>query len=156
MDWGKIRKDYIAGKGTYRELAKKYGAPMRTLAAKAKAEDWVGLREQACNRAATNTVDRVATANGKVDTSLQAAAAALAAKALEGIQNTNPEEARALKAYSGVLRDLKEVLNIRPELDIKEQEARIEKLRRENARDEEAWKAQEIAIIYGGAAEWAE
>ena len=75
---------------------------------------------------------------------------------MEGIRNTNPEEARTLKAYSGVLRDLKEVLNIRPELDIKEQEARIEKLRRENARDEEAGKAQEIEITYGGAAEWAE
>ena len=155
MDWNRIRKDYIAGKGSYRELAKKYGAPMRTLAAKARAEDWVGLREQACNKAATNTADLVATANGKVDTSLQAAAAALAAKALEGIQNTNPEEARTLKAYSGVLRDLKEVLNIRPELDIKEQEARIEKLRRE-AQEAIEDKTREVSVTFGGAEEWAE
>lgn len=156
MDWNRIRKDYIAGKGTYRELAKKYNVPLKTLARRAKSEKWFELRKQSGNKAATKAAEAVANASSRVDTSLQAAAAALVAKALEGIQNTNPEEARALKAYSGVLRDLKEVLNIRPELDIKEQEARIEKLRRENARDEEAGKAQEIEITYGGAAEWAE
>lgn len=156
MDWGKARRDYIAGKGSYRALAQKYDVPLKTLARRAKEENWPELREQSGHKAATMAVEAVAKAGCSVDTSLQAAAAALAAKALEGIQIARPEEAKLLKAYSGVLRDLKDVLNIRPELDIKEQEARIEKLRREAARDEEAGKAQEIAITYGGAEEWAE
>lgn len=156
MDWGKIRKDYIAGKGTYRELAKKYGVTPQALGRRAKAENWVGLRRQAADKSLTKTIDNVASGNARVDTQLRDAAAALIGKTMDGIIAADPENARALRAYSGVLRDLKEVLNIRPELDIKEQEARIEKLRRENARDEEAGKAQEIEITYGGAAEWAE
>lgn len=156
MDWNKIRKDYIAGKGSYRELAKKYGVPFRTLSDRGRAGNWVALREQARDKTVTKTVETVAEANGDVGVQLQGAAVALIGKAMEGIQAIDPENAKALKAYSGVLRDLKDVLDVRSKLDMDEQAARIEKLRRENARDEEAGKAQEIEITYGGAAEWAE
>lgn len=156
MDWNKIRKDYIAGKGSYRDLAKKYGVPLRTLADRAKAGNWVALREQTRDKTVTKTVETVAEANGDVGAQLQGAAVALIGKAMEGIQAIDAENAKALKAYSGVLRDIKEVLDMRSKLDLEEQAARIEKLRRENARDEEAGKAQEIEITYGGAAEWAE
>lgn len=155
MDWNRIRKDYIAGKGSYRDLAKKYNVPLKTLARQAKSENWFELRKQSWNKAATKAADAVANASSRVDTSLQAAAAALAEKALEGIQNIDPAEARSLKAYSGVLRDLKEVLNIRPELDIQEQQARIEKLRRE-AQEAREDKTRDVSVTFGGAEEWAE
>lgn len=156
MDWNRIRKDYIAGKGSYRELAKKYGVSPQVLGRRAKAENWVTLRGQAVDKGLTKTIDTVAEANGDVGVQLQGAAVALIEKTMEGIQAIDAENAKALKAYSGVLRDIKEVLDMRSKLDLEEQTARIEKLRRENARDEEAGKAQEIEITYGGAAEWAE
>ena len=155
MNWGKIKRDYIAGKGSYRELAVKYGVPFRTLADRAGAEQWVSLREQARNKSVTKTIDKIATANGVADTRLQDAAVELIGKVTDGIKSTDPMNARELKAYSGVLRDLKEVLDLRTPLDIQEQEARIEKLRRESEKDREE-RNREVVVTFGGAGGWAE
>ncbi len=154
MDWNKIRKDYIARKGSYRELSAKYGISYKQIAKRAKAENWVELRNQAEIKRASNIADAVAEANGKVDTTLQDAAAVLIGKVAEGIQAANPENAKALKSYSGVLKDLKEVLDLRAPLDIKEQEARIAKLRAEADRGKDEG-GKEIAVTLGGAEEWA-
>lgn len=155
MDWSRIRKDYIAGRGSYRELSAKYGVPYRTLADRAKAEKWVELRNQSRAKAASKTVEAVADANGRVQTRMQDAAEALMGKVVEGVLAADPVDARNLKAYSGVLRDLKEVLDLRTPLDIKEQEARIEKLRREAEKDKDD-KNREVVVSFGGADTWAE
>lgn len=155
MDWSRIRKDYIAGRGSYRELSAKYGVPYRTLADRAKAEKWVELRNQSRAKAASKTVEAVAEANGRVQTRMQDAAEALMGKVVEGVLAADPEDARNLKAYSGVLRDLKEVLDLRTPLDIKEQEARIEKLRREAEKERED-RNREVVVTFGGADGWAE
>ena len=152
MNLDRIRKDYIAGKGSYRELSAKYGVPLRTLAERAKAENWVQLRKQARDKAVTKTVDAVAAGKGRAAEKIYDAAIALIDKTMDGIQAIDPEQAKALKSYSGVLRDLQEVLDLRPELDIREQEARIDKLRRE-AQDSDT--GTEIAIEIGGAEAWA-
>lgn len=155
MDWSRIRKDYIAGRGSYRELSAKYGVPYRTLADRAKAEKWVELRNQSRAKAASKTVEAVADANGRVQTRMQDAAEALMGKVVEGVLAADPEDARNLKAYSGVLRDLKEVLDLRTPLDVKEQEARIEKLRREAEKERED-RNREVVVTFGGADGWAE
>lgn len=155
MDWNKIRKDYIAGKGSYRELAKKYGVSPQVLGRRAKAENWVALRGQTVDKGLTKTIETVAEANGDVGVQLQGAAAALIGKAMEGIQAIDPENAKALKAYSGVLRDLKDVLDVRSKLDLEEQAARIEKLRREAQAAQED-QTREVSVTFGGAEEWAE
>lgn len=155
MDWSRIRKDYIAGRGSYRELSAKYGVPYRTLADRAKAEKWVELRNQSRAKAASKTVEAVADANGRVQTRMQDAAEALMGKVVEGVLAADPVDAKNLKAYSGVLRDLKEVLDLRTPLDIKEQEARIEKLRREAEKERED-RNREVVVTFGGADGWAE
>jgi len=43
--WGRIRKDYLAGRGTLAQLAKQYGVGERTLKAKASAEGWAAARD---------------------------------------------------------------------------------------------------------------
>lgn len=154
MDWNEIRAEYIAGSCTYRELAEKYGVSFRTLGARAKREGWADLRRQACDKHVTATIDTVSEASQAVGTQMQQAAAALIGKTMEGIAAIDPENARALKAYSGVLRDLKDVLDVRSKLDLEEQEARIEKLRREAQREQD--QTREVSVTFGGAAEWAE
>lgn len=155
MNWGKIKRDYIAGKGSYRELAAKYNVPMKTLSTHARNEGWPQLRKQASDKAATKTVETVADANGRVQTRMQDAAVELIGKVTDGIKDTDPMNAQKLKAYSGVLRDLKEVLELRAPLDIQEQEARIEKLRRESEKDREE-RNREVVVTFGGAGGWAE
>lgn len=152
MDWNKIRKDYIAGKGSYRNLAAKYSVPYRTLVDRAKKEKWVELKNQTCTKTASKTADAIAGANSKVDTTLQDAAVELIGKAVAGIRATEATNAKSLKAYSGLLRDLKEVL--RSDLDAREQEARIAKLRAEAEKGKEDGN-DEIAIELGGVEAWA-
>lgn len=153
MDWSRIRRDYIAGKGSYRELSKKYGVPLKTLARIAKGEGWPNLRKQAGHKAATKTVDAIADSKSVAGKKIYDAAIALIDKTMDGIQAIDPEQAKALKSYSGVLRDLQEVLDLRPELDIREQEARIEKLRREAEKDTDT--GTEFAVELGEADAWA-
>ena len=153
MDWSRIRLDYIAGKGSYRELSAKYGVPLKTLARRAKEEGWPDLRKQAGHKAATKTVDAIADSKSVAGKKIYDAAIALIDKTMDGIQAIDPEQAKALKSYSGVLRDLQEVLDLRPELDIREQEARIEKLRREAEKDTDT--GTEFAVELGEADAWA-
>lgn len=56
---GKAKRDYIAGRGSYRALAAKYNIPLRTMADRAKAEKWVELREQGRNKAVMQSVDAI-------------------------------------------------------------------------------------------------
>ena len=153
MDWSRIRRDYIAGKGSYRELSAKYGVPLKTLARRAKEEGWPDLRKQARHKAATKTVDAIADSKSVAGKKIYDAAIALIDKTMDGIQAIDPEQAKALKSYSGVLRDLQDVLDLRPELDIREQEARIEKLRREAEKDTDT--GTEFAVELGEADAWA-
>lgn len=153
MDWSRIRRDYIAGKGSYRELSAKYGVPLKTLARRAKEEGWPDLRKQARHKAATKTVDAIADSKSVAGKKIYDAAIALIDKTMDGIHAIDPEQAKALKSYSGVLRDLQEVLDLRPELDIREQEARIEKLRREAEKDTDT--GTEFAVELGEADAWA-
>lgn len=154
MDWNKIRKDYIAGKGSYRELAKKYGVPLRTLADRAKAEGWVTLRGQARDKTASKTVENVASSNAKVDTSVQDAAIALINQISAGVHKTSATDYKALKSYSSALRDLKDILDLRSDLDMQEQMARIAKLRAEVERTATN-KSTEITVTLGGLEDWA-
>jgi hypothetical protein len=55
-----------------------------------------------------------------------------------------------MKHISGVLKDLKDIQMIKSEADLREQEARIEKLRKDAAGDE---KAPKIEITLGGGLE---
>ena len=59
-----------------------------------------------------------------------------------------------LKQLTGVLKDIKDVLTLRPEADIREQEARIAKLRRELDREQDQ---QSIRVtLEGESLEYAE
>lgn len=59
MDWNKIRAYYLAGGGSYRELAAKYGVSYVTIARGAKSENW---RAESNNMVLTKTVEAITTA----------------------------------------------------------------------------------------------
>lgn len=184
MDWNRIRRDYIAGKGSYRELAAKYGVPYRTLADRAKAEKWVELRNQSRAKAASKTVEAVAEANSRIDTRIYGAADRLLGilersmeeldarvitkrfkvktETLETVteyrsierEQQAPIDRAGLRQLTGALAELKDILDVRCALDEEEQRARIEKLRAEADRGKDEG-GKEIAITLGGAEEWA-
>lgn len=168
VDWDAMRTEYIQGGVSYRELAAKYGVPLRTLADRAKAEKWVELREQARNETVTKTVEAVAKQNARVDDRINRLANRLIDKLEKAVdeldvktvtmkttmktgaakvtteyrkldrEKEGPVDKGGLQQLTSTLRDLKAILDVRSELDRKEQEARIANLRRQAEKDDGA------------------
>ena len=126
-EWNKIRRDYIAGKGSYRELSQKYDVPLKTLAMRAKAEGWPELRKQSCHKAATKTVEAVAEAKADMATRVYKAAGMMLDKVLD--VSKEAKTAKDIRALTAAIRDIKDITDVRSALDMEEQRARIDALR---------------------------
>ena len=61
-DWEKIKAEYITGDASYRDLAKKYDVPFRTLSDRAKREKWVDRRSKHRDSVVAKSVRRKAKA----------------------------------------------------------------------------------------------
>ena len=59
MDWQEVKTEYVTTDTSYRKLAKKYKVSATAIANKAKAENWVSLREQFLNDSFTKTVRKI-------------------------------------------------------------------------------------------------
>lgn len=158
MDWEQEAKmEYVSGGTSYRKLAEKYNTTLAVIRSLAKRDGWVKLRTQAQHKADTKTVCAVANAAAKVDTSVQQAALKLLAAFERSVAAMDIEvmPPQMLKDYGAALKSIQAVIDSRPtELDIKEQQARIDKLRHEADRDLEA-KAP-ISISLEGVEQYAE
>ena len=130
-NWNKIKAEYIAGGTSYRKLAKKYGVPRTTLERKAKDEKWLELRGRAEGKAEAKMVDAISNKSAKIDDKYFRLVDKLMSKAEETIDGLDVWSVTALKEMSTALKNLKECKGIKSELDIDEQNARIEKLRKE-------------------------
>ena len=138
-DWQKIKTEYITNPDTsYRELSQKYGVHYTNIAKRAKKEDWQQLRKQQANATQTKMiqaverrkVDRAAKLMDVSDLLLQKIESLV--EELD-VLDASPKDIRSLSA---AIKDIKEIQMIRSDADIREQEARIEKLRRDADRDD--------------------
>ena len=138
-DWQKIKTEYITNPDTsYRELSQKYGVHYTNIAKRAKKEDWQQQRKQQANATQTKMIQAVE--RRKVDRAAKLMDVSdLLLKKIEAlvdeldVLDASPKDIRSLSA---AIKDIKEIQMIRSEADIREQEARIEKLRRDADRDD--------------------
>ena len=154
-DWQKIKTEYITTDTSYRKLAQKHGVHYNAIANRAKQEDWISQRNRFCDRTVTKTVTAIS--NKQVDRAAKLISVAdkLLCK-VESLVEDHPEllvSTQSIKNLSGVLKDIKEVQMIRSEADLREQEARIAKLRREAEKEEN--QSRDVTItIAGGDPSW--
>lgn len=133
MDWNEIKTEYISTEIGYRDLAKKHGVSFSTLQRRAKRENWAGIRRQVCDDTVTAVTTAVINSNVDRAVRLQGVADQLLDKIeLTVDQIDGRKSARAVKDVSDALRNVKDIMGIRSEADIEEQEARIAKLRKES------------------------
>ena len=137
-DWNKIKTEYITTDTSYRKLAEKYGVHYNAIANRSKQEGWISQRNQHCDKTMTKTLDAIS--NKQVDraTNLISVSDLLLSK-VKSLLETDAEvlsDTQSMKHISGVLKDIKEIQMIRSEADMKEQEARIAKLRKEAEKEE--------------------
>ena len=155
MDWNKIRNEYISTKTSYRKLGEKYGVHYKTIADKGKKENWEGLRSQVSHKTLTKTIDKVSTSQADRAAKL-ASVSDLLLDSVKDLLEKHPEvleDTQAMKHISGVLKDYKEILGIKSQKDLEEQDARIAKLRKE-AESDEANREPVRVIIEDGLSEY--
>lgn len=173
VNWDEIRNEYIQGGISYRALAEKYGVPKRTLEDRAKAEKWVELRRQCRDKTVAKTVEAIAKENAKTNKrinrlanqlmdKLEKAIVELDKKTISMKSTLKTEQAEVTSEYRKVdmtveapvdragirqltaaLKELKTILDVQSDMDKQEQQARIEKLRRE-AEPEQQGKSELI------------
>jgi hypothetical protein len=134
LDWKRIKAEYIAGGTSYRKLAEKHNVPFSTLKRIAKQEEWTQTRTQVEHKVDTEIVNSVSEKEAKNAVDI----IDVADKLLEKIEEvagmiSDPD---SIKKLTSAIKDIKDIKGIKSEADMREQEARIEKLRREAERDE--------------------
>jgi len=153
-NWKKIKAEYIAGGTSYRKLAEKHGVSRTTLERKARDEKWTDLRRQKEGKTEAKIVDSISEKEAQKAVDIIDVADKLLGRIAE-ISDTLPViDTQSLKHLTSALKDLKEIKGFKSEIDLREQEARIEKLRREADRDD---NVSEVSVVFNaGEEEWNE
>ena len=152
-DWTKIRNEYVAQGTPYRELCEKYEVNLRTMARRAKKEEWQRLREECVNNVAKKCQQKaVKTAVQKATRDVDrmfAATDKLLKKAEQLLEIEDALAPRDLRSLSSTLLDVRTLLGIRDEADREEQKTRIEKMRAEIAAlQEDKTEQNRIEVVW--------
>ena len=158
MDWKRIKAEYIAGGTSYRKLAEKYGVSFNTLKTHAVEEQWHKLRQQKDKKATTKIVETLSDNDAKKAVDIIDVADKLLGKISEYVEAIPLDlmaSTQAMKHLTSALKDIKEIKGIKSDADMREQEARIDKLRREAEREDDT--PAEIEVVFkAGAEAWNE
>lgn len=139
MDWKKLKREYIAGGISYRKLADKYGVSFSTLKEVAAKEHWRDAKVKCQAESTTKIIE--------IESDKQAERMrrllSVSDKLLEAVEDAVDKfqagelllEKGALKSLSGTIKDIKDIQNIKSQLDIEEQKARVAILKKQAEAD---------------------
>jgi Glu-tRNA(Gln) amidotransferase subunit E-like FAD-binding protein len=144
LDWNKLKAEYIAGGTSYRKLADKYGIDRNAVQRVAKREKWCELKSQAKAKSDAKMVNAIANDISKKSVKIDDVADKLLDKISDLLENFELDT-QAIKHLTSSLKDIKDIKGIKSKLDIKEQEARIEKLRKD-AQEEQTDNEIEVSM----------
>jgi DNA-binding transcriptional regulator YhcF (GntR family) len=131
LDWNVLKAEYIAGGTSYRKLAEKYGIDRNAVQRVAKREKWCELKSQAIAKAETKMVNAIANDIGKNAVKINDVADKLLDKIVDLLEALEVADSQTIKQCTSALKDIKDIKGVKSDIDIKEQEARIEKLRKD-------------------------
>ena len=154
VDWKKIKAEYITSDLSYRKLAEKHKVHFRTLAHRAKQEKCVELRQHHIDEIVTESVEIAKEKAIDYKSMLYDLAYKVASDLVSFANEYTISDIVAMglkpKDITGAIKDLEDALHIKPESDIKEQEARIANLRKQAGDDD---SSGEIKITIASEAE---
>jgi uncharacterized protein YjcR len=131
VDWNILKAEYIAGGTSYRKLAEKYGVKFSNLKNVAIKEGWTQLKEQAKNKANTKMVDTIAKDISKNAIKINDVADKLLDKMCDLLEALEVADSQTIKQCTSALKDIKDIKGVKSDIDLKEQNARIDKLRKD-------------------------
>lgn len=139
MDWTAIKTEYITTDTSYRRLAEKYGVDYTQIGKVGKKEDWVRQKKQFADTTLTKTLDKAST----VQANKAARVLTVADKLLDAVEkkldlpliSDGQAIAQEYRQLASTIKDIKDILMIKSDIDTREQEARIKNLERQAEKD---------------------
>lgn len=154
VDWSKIKTEYVTSNIGYRKLAENHKVPFKTLAHRAKQENWVEMRQRHKDKLVTKAVKKIEDKGIDYKSTLYEIAYNMALQLQNITKDKTVEDLAVLglkpRDITSAAKDIGEILNIKSDIDLKEQEARIANLRKQA---ESGDTSKEINIIIADNAE---
>lgn len=140
MDFKKPKQEYITGNISTRKLAEKYGVSYHTLRKVAVKEKWTALRDEFRQKSASKIVDIESDKQAYRMKRLLTVSDELLDVVEDAVRSFKVGDLlidkTALKSLSSTIKDIKDIQNIKTQLDIEEQRARIANLQKQAQADE--------------------
>ena len=154
-DWNAIKTEYITDETTsYRKLGKKYGVSHNVIGARAVKEGWVELRQQHLDKTLSKTLSAISNGQARRAARVQTVADKLLDKIEEAVDNLDMKELfldkQALRQVTAAMKDIKDILMIKSEADLREQDARIRNLEKQAEKTDES---NDVTVVIGAEAE---
>jgi hypothetical protein len=140
IDWKTIETEYVTTDISHRQLAEKYGICRSTISKKATDDKWSEKRDKHRANTVSKTVNAIGTKQAEMAAKLYGVGGLLLDR-VKLLLEDKPEllaDTSSMKDVSVVLKNLKDLMSVKSDADMREQEARIEKLRREAEPDKGA------------------
>lgn len=153
MDWKRIKAEYIAGGISLQKLAEKYGVSFSTIQKKSMEEKWGNLRKKSRRKEEEKIIDYVSSTEAQKAIDIIDVADKLLEKITE-IMDSAVTGTQSIKNLTSALKDLKEIKGFKSDADMREQEARIAKLRKEAEKEDDSIKEIEVVLTAAGPEEW--
>lgn len=135
MDWKKLKAEYIKGGTSYRKLAEKHNVSFHTLRKQAAKENWKALRDEVTAKSVTKIIEIESDNQAERMKRLLTVSDKLLLAVEDAVEKFQAGELMldkgALKSLSGTIKDIKDIQNIKTQLDIEEQKARIAILKKQ-------------------------
>ena len=133
IDWKTIETEYVTTDISHRQLAEKYGICRSTISKKATDDKWSEKRNKHRDKTVSKAVNAVGTKQANMAAKLYGVGGLLLDR-VKNLLEDNPEvlaDTSSMKDVSVVLKNLKDLMSVKSDADMREQEARIDKLRKE-------------------------
>lgn len=157
MDWNAIKTEYITTNTSYRKLAEKYGVTYNNIGIVSRRENWKKLREEFNAK----TVSKIVAMESNKQAERYKRLLKVSDDLLEVVEEAVKQfkcgelmlDKTALRSLSGTIKDIKDIQNIKTELDIEEQKARIANLKKQAEKDDNTFSEVSV-VIAGGEESW--
>lgn len=136
VDWEQLKKEYAQGGTSYRKLAEKHDISFQILQKVAKQEKWTTIRRQVIDETNTKIVKSIAKDNAKHMLKINKVADKLLDKIESTLDSIDSLDSQSIKHFTSALKDIKDIKGVKSESDLAEQEARINKLRKDCESDQ--------------------
>ena len=138
IDWKTIELEYVTSDISQEKLAQKFGIGRSRLGQYASKEKWREKRDKHRAKTVEKAVNAVGTKQANMAAKLYETGGMLL-DTVKRLIDENPDmlaDTSSMKDVSVVLKNLKDLMSVKSEADMLEQEARIAKLRKEAEKDD--------------------